>query len=310
MGSHLCQRLLQDHNQITVLDNFITSTSVNVKELTSSNFTLIQADVTKPVEISQPVDAVVHLASPASPMDYFAHPIHTMKVGSLGTLNMLGVAKRHKAKFLIASTSEVYGDPLVHPQPETYWGNVNPLGVRGVYDEAKRFSEALAMAYRRVHGVDVKIARIFNTYGPKMRLQDGRVIPNFVGQALSGKPMTIYGDGKQTRSFCYVDDLVEGLTRFLYSDFQGAMNIGNPNEFTVIELAKIVLELTGSKSKLEYLPLPEDDPKLRRPDISLARKTLRWEPKISLQDGLQKTISWFRDHLEVASSVIPRTHDE
>jgi len=298
IGNHFCRRLLADGHQVTGLDNFITSSASNIEDLLDKKFTFNQYDITNYVHVSGPLDAIVHLASPASPIDYLKHPIHTLKVGALGTLHLLGLAKEKKARFLLASTSEVYGDPLVHPQPETYWGNVNPVGIRGVYDEAKRFAEALAMAYQREHQVHVKIARIFNTYGPKMRLEDGRAIPNFIGQALQGNPLTVYGDGKQTRSFCYVDDLVEGLIRFLKSDFQGPMNIGNPNEFTVLELAELVKKLTSTESKLDFRPLPQDDPKLRRPDIALAKKTLLWEPKIPLEEGLQKTIAWFSQSLE------------
>lgn len=299
IGNHFCRRLLQDGDRVTALDNFLTSAPDNISDLAGKKFTFIQYDVTNYVHVPGDLDAVVHLASPASPVDYLAHPIHTLKVGALGTLHLLGLAKEKKARFLLASTSEVYGDPLVHPQPESYWGNVNPIGIRGVYDEAKRFAEALSMAYRREHGLHVKIARIFNTYGPKMRLQDGRVIPNFIGQALQGKPLTVYGDGKQTRSFCYVDDLVEGLVRFLHSDFQGPMNLGNPNEFSVRELADFVLKLTHAKSKLDFSPLPQDDPKVRKPDIGLAKKTLNWEPKVSLEEGLQKTIEWFDRKLNI-----------
>lgn len=293
LGNHFCRRLLAKGHQVTGIDNLITSSESNLSDLSGKDFKFIQGDITRFVDVPGKIDFILHLASPASPTDYLAHPIHTLKAGALGTHNLLGLAKAKKAKFLLASTSEVYGDPLVHPQPESYWGNVNPVGIRGVYDEAKRFAEAITMAYFREHQVDVKIARIFNTYGPTMRLSDGRVIPNFIGQALSGKPLTVYGDGKQTRSFCYVDDLIEGLLRLANSSHNGPMNIGNPNEFTMIELADLTLKLTGSKSKVEYHPLPQDDPKVRRPDISLAKKVLNWEPKIPLETGLEKTIAWF-----------------
>ncbi len=299
IGNHFCRRLLAEGHKVTAIDNFLTSSPDNIADLFGKDFTFIHYDVTHFVHVPGPLDAVVHLASPASPVDYLAHPIHTLKLGSLGTHNLLGLAKAKKARFLLASTSEIYGDPLVHPQPESYWGNVNPIGIRGVYDEAKRFAEAIAMAYYRAHDLDVKIARIFNTYGPKMRLQDGRVVPNFIGQALRGNPLTIYGDGKQTRSFGYVDDLVEGLLRLLQSDFHGPMNLGNPNEFTVLELADLVLELTKTESKKEYAPLPADDPKLRRPDISLAIRVLGWEPKVELRQGLEKTIRWFSHRLDL-----------
>lgn len=302
IGNHFCRRLLNEGHQVTAVDNFLTSSVENIQDLFGLHFTFHQYDITHYVHVSGKLDAIVHLASPASPVDYLAHPIHTLKVGALGTLHLLGLAKEKKAKFLLASTSEVYGDPLIHPQPESYWGNVNPVGIRGVYDEAKRFAEALAMAYHREHGIPVKIARIFNTYGPKMRLQDGRVIPNFIGQALQEKPLTIYGSGKQTRSFCYVDDLVEGLIRFLQSDFQGPMNLGNPNEFTVLELAELVLKLIPAKNKMEFLPLPQDDPKLRKPEITLAKKTLNWEPTTALESGLKKTIDWFSKKLEAAAA--------
>jgi len=302
LGNHFCRRLLADGHQVTGIDNFITSSAANIDDLFGKPFNFIQADITHFVHVPGKLDAIAHLASPASPEDYLAHPIHTLKVGALGTHNLLGLAKEKKARFLLASTSEVYGDPLVHPQPESYWGNVNPVGIRGVYDEAKRFAEAISMAYYREHHVDVKIPRIFNTYGPKMRLSDGRVIPNFIGQALQGKPLTIYGDGKQTRSFCYVDDLVDGLIRLLNSNHNGPMNIGNPHEFTVLQLAELTLKLTGAKSKLDYRPLPEDDPKVRKPDISLAKKTLGWEPKIELEPGLEKTIAWFTQSLQPTAS--------
>lgn len=303
IGSNLCKNLIQEGHQVTGIDNFLTSSPQNIEDLLGENFTFIKYDVTQFVHVPGRVDAIVHLASPASPVDYLMHPIHTLKVGSLGTFHLLGLAKEKRSRFLLASTSEIYGDPLIHPQTESYWGNVNPIGVRGVYDEAKRFGEAMAMAYKRVHGLDIKIARIFNTYGPKMRLNDGRVVTNFISQALKGEDITIYGTGKQTRSFCYVSDLVNGLTKLLLSDFQGPMNIGNPNEMTVLELAERILKLTNSRSQTILRPLPEDDPKERKPDISLAKKYLNWEPTVSLQEGLEKTISWAKNVLEKQTEI-------
>ncbi|MCL5054973.1 MAG: SDR family oxidoreductase [Firmicutes bacterium] len=303
IGSNLCKKLIQEGHQVTGIDNFLTSSPQNIEDLLGENFTFIKYDVTQFVHVPGRVDAIVHLASPASPVDYLMHPIHTLKVGSLGTFHLLGLAKEKRSRFLLASTSEIYGDPLIHPQTESYWGNVNPIGVRGVYDEAKRFGEAMAMAYKRVHGLDIKIARIFNTYGPKMRLNDGRVVTNFISQALKGEDITIYGTGKQTRSFCYVSDLVNGLTKLLLSDFQGPMNIGNPNEMTVLELAERILKLTNSRSQTILRPLPEDDPKERKPDISLAKKYLNWEPTVSLQEGLEKTISWAKNVLKKQTEI-------
>ncbi len=303
IGSNLCKNLIQEGHQVTGIDNFLTSSPQNIEDLLGENFTFIKYDVTQFVHVPGRVDAIVHLASPASPVDYLMHPIHTLKVGSLGTFHLLGLAKEKRSRFLLASTSEIYGDPLVHPQTESYWGNVNPIGVRGVYDEAKRFGEAMAMAYKRVHGLDIKIVRIFNTYGPKMRLNDGRVVTNFISQALKGEDITIYGTGKQARSFCYVSDLVNGLTKLLLSDFQGPMNIGNPNEMTVLELAEQILKLTNSRSQTILRPLPEDDPKERKPDISLAKKYLNWEPTVSLQEGLEKTISWAKNVLEKQTEI-------
>jgi dTDP-glucose 4,6-dehydratase len=262
-------------------------------------FRLVRADVTDYVHVPQAVDYVLHFASPASPIDYAELPIHTMKVGSIGTLHALGLAKEKGARYLLASTSETYGDPLIHPQPETYWGNVNPVGPRGVYDEAKRFAEALTSAYRRTHGVDTSIVRIFNTYGPRMRPRDGRAIPTFIRQALRGEPLTVAGDGSQTRSVCYVSDLVEGLLRFLLSSETGPMNIGNPYEIPVIDIARRIKELTGSASPIEFIPRPEDDPTVRQPDISLARRALGWEPQVSLDEGLKRTIDWFSQHPDV-----------
>jgi dTDP-glucose 4,6-dehydratase len=295
LGSHLCERLLSEGHEVVGMDNLLTGRAVNVASLLASGrFQLVQHDVSQFVSVDGPLDAVLHFASPASPIDYLELPIQTLKVGSLGTHNTLGLAKAKGARYLLASTSEVYGDPLINPQPESYWGNVNPVGPRGVYDEAKRFAEALAMAYQRVHNLDVKIVRIFNTYGPRMRPHDGRVVSNFVRQALDGEPLTIYGDGSQTRSFCYVDDEVEGIHRLLMSSHMGPMNIGNPHEMTVRELAEDVIELTGSSSPIEHRPLPEDDPRVRHPDISLARRVLGWEPVVSLREGLEGTIRYFR----------------
>jgi dTDP-glucose 4,6-dehydratase len=276
------------------MDNYITGTPENLAHLLGDGFELVQQDVTEYVHVSGQLDGVLHFASPASPTDYLELPIQTLKVGSLGTHKVLGLAKAKNARFLLASTSEVYGDPLVHPQPESYWGNVNPIGPRGVYDEAKRFSEALTMAYHRAHGLDTRIVRIFNTYGPRMRPGDGRVVSNFIVQALRGEPLTVYGDGAQTRSFCYVKDEVEGIFSLFVSDVTEPINIGNPGEFRVAELAELVLELTGSSSEIRYLPLPEDDPKTRQPDIARARELLGWQPEISLREGLSSTIEYFR----------------
>ena len=295
LGSHLCERLLRDGHDVVGMDNFVTGRPDNIAALFESpGFHFVQQDVTNFIYVEGPIDAVLHFASPASPIDYLELPIQTLKVGSLGTHKTLGLAKAKGARYLLASTSEVYGDPLVNPQPESYWGNVNPVGPRGVYDEAKRFAEALAMAYHRVHGLDVKIVRIFNSYGPRMRPHDGRVVSNFIRQALDGEPLTIYGDGSQTRSFCYVDDEVDGIYRLLRSSHMGPMNVGNPNEMTVRELAEAVIELVGGPSRVERLPLPQDDPKVRRPDITLARKALGWEPEVSLREGLTRTIAYFR----------------
>jgi dTDP-glucose 4,6-dehydratase len=295
IGSNLNDLLIKDGHSIICMDNLITGKKENIKHLTNNpNFEFIEHDVTKYIDIKEHIDYVLHFASPASPVDYLKYPIKTLKVGSLGTHNALGVAKEHKAKFLLASTSEVYGDPLVNPQPETYWGNVNPIGPRGVYDEAKRFAEAITLAYHRSHGVDTKIVRIFNTYGPKMRGHDGRAIPNFIGQALENKPLTVYGDGSQTRSFCYVTDLIAGIYKLMLSNLNEPVNIGNPNEMTLLELAKKIIELTESKSEIIYKPLPVNDPKVRRPDIAKAKKELSWQPKVNLEHGLENTINWFR----------------
>src|SRR5687767_12757471 len=286
-------------HQVVCLDNLITGATDNIAHLFGNDrFRFVKRDVTEYIFIDGTVDAVLHFASPASPRDYLELPIQTLKVGSLGTHNLLGLAKDKRARFLLASTSEVYGDPEVHPQPEHYWGHVNPVGPRGVYDEAKRFAEAMTMAYHSAHGVDVRIARIFNTYGPRMRPQDGRVVSTFVTQALQGKPLTVYGDGSQTRSFCYVDDEVEGLLRLLDSDYVGPVNIGNPDEFTVAELAQLVLDVTGSSSEVVHEPLPVDDPTRRRPDIAKARELLGWEPRTALREGVERTVPWFRELLD------------
>ena len=294
IGSHLCDRLLKEGLKVICLDNFITGSTENIKHLfNKSNFRFIEHNVTKNIDIGDKIDYVLHFASLASPEDYLKFPIQTLKVGSLGTHNTLGLAKEKKAKFLLASTSEVYGDPLVHPQPETYWGHVNPIGFRGCYDESKRFAEAITMAYHRVHKVDTRIVRIFNTYGPRMRILDGRVVPNFIYQTLHRKPITVYGKGTQTRSFCYVDDLVEGIFRLMNAKMNEPVNLGNPKEFTILQLAKLIIKLTGIKSKIVFMPLPQDDPRQRKPDISKAKKILKWQPKIELEEGLTKTIAWF-----------------
>ena len=301
IGSHLSEFLLREH-QVICMDNLITGSQRNLDILRSyPNFLFIHHDVTRPILIDGPVDYVLHLASPASPVDYAEHPIQTLKVGSLGTHNALGVAKAKKTKFLLASTSEVYGDPLVSPQPESYWGNVNPIGPRGVYDEAKRFAEALTLAYHRTHGIDTKIARIFNTFGPRMRQEDGRAIPNFVSQALKGEPLTVYGDGSQTRSFCFISDLVQGLIRLMHSSFNEPVNLGNPQEITILELAQTILRLTKSPTKIQFNPLPTDDPRQRRPDISKAMKELKWKPVTSLEEGLRLTIEDFQQRMKAGT---------
>ena len=295
LGSHLCRALLARGDKVAAVDNLVTGAMRNVEDLIGqAGFTFLRQDVSDYIDVEGPVDAVMHLASPASPADFARIPIEILKVGSYGTHNSLGLARDKGARFFLASTSEVYGDPLQHPQTESYWGNVNPIGPRGVYDEAKRFAEALTMAYHRVHGVDVRIVRIFNTYGPRMRPDDGRVVSNFLTQAIDGKPLSVYGDGKQTRSFCYVEDEVRGFLALLDSDYVGPVNIGNPNEFTVLELAELALEITGSSSEIEFHPLPQDDPTQRRPDITLAREKLGWEPTIELATGLARTAEWFR----------------
>ena len=294
IGSHVCDRLIKEGFKVVCLDNFITGNLENIKHLLKDkNFRLIKHNVTKYIDIREKVDYILHFASPASPEDYLRFPIQTLKVGSLGTHNALGLAKTKKAKFMLASTSEVYCDPLVHPQAESYWGHVNCVGVRGCYDEAKRFAEAITMAYHRVHKIDTRIARIFNSYGPRMRMRDGRVVPNFIYQALNNKPLTVYGKGQQTRSFCYIDDLVQGIFKLMHSKVNDPINLGNPCEFTILQLAKLVIKLTGTKSRIVFRPLPQDDPRQRKPDISKAKKLLKWQPKVELLDGLRKTIEWF-----------------
>jgi dTDP-glucose 4,6-dehydratase len=296
LGSHLCERLLADGCSVICLDNFCTGTPANVAHLIENpRFRLMRYDVTEYLYVGGPVDAVLHFASPASPVDYLELPIETLKVGSIGTIHALGLAREKDARFLLASTSEVYGDPLVHPQGEDYWGNVNPVGPRGVYDEAKRFSEALTVAYAKNHKVDTKIVRIFNTYGPRMRPDDGRAIPTFISQALRGEPITVSGDGSQTRSVCYVSDLVEGILRLLRSSHPGPMNIGNPGELSVLELAETVRRITGSRSPITFIPRPQDDPKVRQPRIDLAHEVLGWKPEVGLEEGLGRTIEWFRE---------------
>jgi dTDP-glucose 4,6-dehydratase len=299
LGSHLTDRFLAEGHEVIGMDNLVTGSRANIAHLADHpRFSFVLHDVSKFIGVEGPLDGVLHFASPASPIDYLELPIQTLKVGSLGTHNALGLALAKGARFFLASTSEVYGDPQVHPQPESYWGHVNPVGPRGVYDEAKRFAEAMTMAYHRVHAVDTRIVRIFNTYGPRMRARDGRVVSNFVVQALKGEPLTMYGEGQQTRSFCYVSDLVEGIYRLFQSEHVEPTNIGNPNEFTVRQLADKVRALTGSSSPIVTRPLPTDDPKVRRPDITRARTLLGWEPVVSLDDGLQRTIAWFREHLD------------
>ena len=298
IGSHLCETLLDRGHSVVAIDNLITGDMSNVAHLRDRDFQFIRHDVTQYIDVDGEVDAVLHFASPASPIDYLELPIQTLKVGSLGTHNALGLAKAKGARFLLASTSEIYGDPLEHPQRETYWGNVNPIGPRGVYDEAKRFAEAITLAYHRAHKVDTKIVRIFNTYGPRMRLRDGRAIPAFMSQALRNEDVTIFGDGSQTRSFCYVSDLVDGLLRLLASSTNEPVNIGNPHEMTIQEIATTIIRLVGSSSRLVQQPLPVDDPKQRRPDITRARTILNWEPKVPLQEGLLKTVEYFRSKLD------------
>jgi dTDP-glucose 4,6-dehydratase len=294
IGSHLCEFLLDRGDEVVCLDNLLTGTTDNINHLRSERFTFIKHDVTNYVYVAGHLDYVLHFASPASPVDYQQLPIPTLKVGALGTHKALGLAKAKGARFLLASTSEVYGDPLVHPQREDYWGNVNPVGPRGVYDEAKRFAEAMTMAYHRYHGLDTRIVRIFNTFGPRMRMNDGRAIPNFIRQALTGEPLSVYGDGSQTRSFCYVTDLVDGIWRLMRAPVHDPVNLGNPQEMTLLDLAKRVLRLTGSASPIVFHPLPQDDPRVRQPDITRARTLLGWAPRVDVDEGLGKTIEWFR----------------
>jgi dTDP-glucose 4,6-dehydratase len=295
IGSHLCEKLINEGFRVICIDNFITGGFKNIEHLTKNKyFKVIEHNVSKYIDIKEKVHFVLHFASPASPEDYLKFPIQTLKVGSLGTHNSLGLAKLKKSVFILASTSEVYGDPLVHPQHESYWGNVNPIGIRGCYDESKRFAEAITMAYQRVHRMDTRIIRIFNTYGPRMRINDGRVIPNFLYQALREQPLTVYGQGKQTRSFCYISDLIEGIFKVMQVKINLPINLGNPNEFTILELAKLIIRLTDTKSKIVFKSLPEDDPRQRQPDIKQAKKVLKWRPKIQLKEGLKLTIDWFK----------------
>ena len=297
LGSHLCEYLLNKEHEVICMDNLITGSKQNISGIKSGNFHFVNHNVSEFIDLDGDLDYILHFASPASPIDYLELPIQTLKVGALGTHNALGVAKAKNATFLLASTSEVYGDPLVHPQPEEYWGNVNPIGPRGVYDEAKRFAEAITMAYHRTHGINTKIVRIFNTYGPRMRIKDGRAIPNFLKQALTGEDLTIYGNGSQTRSFCYVTDLVEGIYRLLMSDQHEPVNIGNPVEMTIQQMANKILQASQSQSKIVQVPLPEDDPKTRQPNITLAKKLLNWEPKVSLDEGLESTLEYFKQQI-------------
>jgi dTDP-glucose 4,6-dehydratase len=300
LGSHLCDRFIAEGDDVICMDNFITGSPANVDHLIGHpRFELVQYDVTNFVYVHGDLDAILHFASPASPIDYLKYPIQTLKVGSLGTHKALGLAKAKGARFLLASTSEVYGDPLVHPQPETYWGNVNPVGIRGVYDEAKRFAEAMTMAYHRYHGVDTRIVRIFNTYGERMRVEDGRAIPAFISQALRGEPLTVFGDGSQTRSVCYVSDLVDGIVRLLRSDITDPVNIGNPDEITMLDLAREIIAATGSTSTITHVALPQDDPKVRRPDNTIARERLGWTPTVHRAEGLGRTVAYFRNALGI-----------
>jgi dTDP-glucose 4,6-dehydratase len=295
LGSHLCDRLLREGHEVIAMDNLLTGSLRNIAHLQDERrFRFVRHNVTEFIYVDGPLDAVLHFASPASPIDYLELPIQTLKVGSLGTHNALGLALEKNARFLLASTSEVYGDPLIHPQPETYWGNVNPIGPRGVYDEAKRFAEAITMAYHRAHRVDTRIARIFNTYGERMRRRDGRVVPSLICQALAGEPLTVFGDGSQTRSFCYVSDLIDGIYRLLSSDVHDPVNIGNPAELSVLEFARTIQALTGTSSQIVFKPLPVDDPRVRQPDITRARELLGWEPKVELEEGLKRTVGYFR----------------
>jgi len=298
LGSNLCDTLLSAGHEVICMDNLITGSMDNISHIQSDRFHFVNQDISQPFTVAGKLDNVMNLASPASPVDYYAHPVETLKVGSFGTYNLLELAREKGAVFFMASTSEVYGDPLEHPQQETYWGNVNPIGPRSVYDEPKRFSEAMTMAYHRTNGVDTRIVRIFNTYGPRMALNDGRAIPNFMYQALQGEDITVYGDGSQTRSFCYVSDLIDGFVRLLKSGHTNPVNIGNPFEMTLLEMAEKILQVTGSRSKIVFKPLPEDDPKVRQPDIRLARKLLDWEPKVELEEGLRNTLDYFRKRID------------
>jgi len=302
LGSHLCDYLLDKGHQVICMDNLITGSLNNIKHIKSENFKFIEHNVTQFINLEGSLNYILHFASPASPIDYLKFPIPTLKVGALGTHNALGLAKKKNAVFLTASTSEVYGDPLIHPQEENYWGNVNPVGPRGVYDEAKRFAEAITMAYHRYHNIDTKIVRIFNTYGPRMRINDGRAIPNFIKQALTGENLTAYGDGSQTRSFCYVSDLIDGIYRLLISDLNDPVNIGNPIEMTIKQMAEKILHATNSHSKIKYLPLPVDDPKVRQPNIGKAIKYLDWNPKVHLNEGLNTTIAYFKEQLNIKTT--------
>jgi len=304
IGSHLCERFIAMGYQVLCMDNLITGNIENIHHIHDEKFIFIKQDVTNYIYVAGNLDYILHFASPASPIDYLELPIQTLKVGALGTHKVLGLAKEKKARFLLASTSEVYGDPLEHPQHEGYWGNVNPIGPRGVYDEAKRFAEALTMAYHRYHGVDTRIVRIFNTYGPRMRIRDGRVVPAFIAQALSDEDLTVFGDGLQTRSFCFIDDLVDGIVKLLESDYTDPVNLGNPAEMTILDFAHEIIRLTGAKNQIVFKPLPIDDPKVRRPDISLAKKILGWEPKNSLRDGLTRTIDFFKAKLESRGKLV------
>jgi dTDP-glucose 4,6-dehydratase len=305
LGSHLCDRFIEEGHSVICMDNLITGDTDNIEhlfELGQDRFRFVEYDVTDYLHVNGELDYVLHFASPAAPDDYLQYPIQTMKVGALGTHKALGLAKAKEARLLLASTSEVYGDPLVHPQPEDYWGNVNPIGERGVYDEAKRFAEALTMAYHRYHGVETRIVRIFNTYGPRIRVDDGRALPTFMAQALRGEPLTVYGDGSQTRAFCYVDDLVEGIYRLLMSDVAEPVNLGNPDEITIREFAEEIIEVTNSDSDITYEPLPSDDPQVRQPDISKAQEVLGWTPAVDRRDGLRRTLEYFRTQLDVSAA--------
>lgn len=301
LASHLCERLLKEGHEVVCLDNLLTGSYKNIEPLGGKpGFEFLKQNVSQSILVAGKVDYIFHFASPASPVDYLEFPIPTLKVGAMGTHNSLGFAKGKNAKFFLASTSEVYGDPLVHPQEESYWGNVNPIGPRGVYDEAKRYAESITMAYHRYHGISTRIVRIFNTYGPRMRLKDGRVVPNFMCQALKGEDLTVYGDGSQTRSFCYVEDLVDGIYRLSQKEYYEPVNIGNPSEITVLEFAERIIKITGSKSKIKFDPLPENDPKVRQPDITRAKTLLGWEPKIGLEEGLERTLGYFKKELGIA----------